>query len=101
MKPVTVHADAKDEWDHAIGYYESKVPGLGLVFHARVEQAIEKIQRQPQTWPRHADPRFRKYMLERFPFSIFYMERAENIWIVAIAHAKRRPQYWKVRTAPK
>ena len=43
MKPVAVHPQAKAEWDHAIGYYESKVSGLGLDFHAKVEQAIQKI----------------------------------------------------------
>jgi toxin ParE1/3/4 len=97
VKPVAVHPQAKTEWDHAIAYYESKVSGLGLDFHAKVEQAIQKIQQNPQMWPRHHDPRFRKYVLERFPYLIFYMERPEDIWIVAIAHAKRRPHYWRMR----
>ena len=97
MKPVFVHEDAKTEWDHAIAYYEAKVRGLGLDFHGRVERAIQKIQRNPQIWPRHRDPRFRKYLMERFPYLIFYMERAEDIWIVAVAHAKRRPGYWRKR----
>jgi toxin ParE1/3/4 len=101
VKPIFVHPRAKAEWDHAIGYYEAKVPGLGLDLHAKVEQAIQKIQRQPQVWPRHVDPRFRKYVLERFPYLIIYMERQDDIWIVAVAHAKRRPQYWEVRIPPR
>jgi toxin ParE1/3/4 len=98
VKPVVVHPDARAEWDHAIGYYESKVTGLGLDFHTKVEQALQKIQQAPQVWPRHRDPRFRKYVMERFPYLIFYMERAEDIWIMAVAHAKRRPDYWKWRS---
>lgn len=101
MKPLIVHPAARIEWEHAIVYYESKVPGLGLDLHTKVEQALQKIQQSPQMWPRHHDPRFRKYVLERFPYLIFYMERLESIWIVAIAHAKRRPDYWRVRTPPK
>ena len=100
MKPVIVHPEATTELDHAIAYYESKVSGLGLDFHAKVELAIHKIQQAPQMWPRHRDPRFRKYVLERFPYLIFYMERTETIWIVAIAHAKRRPGYWERRRPP-
>jgi toxin ParE1/3/4 len=97
VKPVLVHPQAKTELDETIAYYESKVAGLGLDFHASVERAIQKIQRNPRTWPPHTDARFRKYLLERFPYSVFYMERPEAIWIVAIAHAKRRPDYWRRR----
>ncbi len=74
--------------DEAIAFYESRLPGLGLDFHAKIEQAIQKIQRSPRTWPPHRDPKFRKYVLERFPYLIFYMERLIDIWIVAVAHAR-------------
>jgi len=100
VKPVIVHSQAKTELDHAISYYESRMTGLGLEFHAKVEQAFQKIQLNPQTWPRHSDPRFRKYVLERFPYLIFYMEQPAAIWIVAVAHAKRHPQYWRARRPP-
>ena len=100
MKPVLVHPKATTELDEAIVYYESKVTGLGLDFLASVEQAIQKIQNNPHTWPPHTDARFRKYLLERFPYSVFYMERPEAIWIAAIAHAKRRPDYWRRRKLP-
>ncbi|MGD1018726.1 MAG: type II toxin-antitoxin system RelE/ParE family toxin [Verrucomicrobiia bacterium] len=101
MKPLLVHPLAKAELDGAIAYYESKVSGLGLDFLASVEQAFRKIQQSPQAWPSHVDPRFRKYLVERFPYSIFYMQRPNAIWIAAIAHAKRRPDYWKQRAEPK
>jgi len=97
VKPVRVHPQAKAEWDHAIAYYESQIAGLGLEFHTKVEQAIPKIQQAPQTWPPHGVAPFRKYLLERFPYLIFYLERDQDIWIVAVAHAKRRPDYWKKR----
>jgi toxin ParE1/3/4 len=101
VKPVIVHPQAKAELNHAVGYYEYRIPGLGLAFLTKVEHAIQKIQQSPQTWPRHLEPQFRKYTLERFPYLIFYMERLEDIWIVAIAHAKRHPHYWKTRRPPK
>lgn len=101
MKPLLVHPQAKAELDGSIAYYESKVPGLGLDFLASVGQAFQKIQQRPQAWPPHIDPRFRKYLVERFPYSIFYMERPDVIWIAAIAHAKRRPDYWKRRSKTK
>jgi len=101
VKPLLVHPQAKAELDGAIAWYESKVPGLGLDFLASIEQALQRIQQTPQAWPPHVDSRFRKYLVERFPYSIFYMERPNAIWIAALAHAKRRPDYWKRRTEPK
>jgi plasmid stabilization system protein ParE len=41
--------------------------------------------------------RFRKMFLHRFPLSIVYVERGEEIVIVAVAHQRRRPGYWRRR----
>jgi toxin ParE1/3/4 len=101
VKPVIVHPLARTEWDKGIAYYEAQTPGLGLDFLAKVEEAFLKIQQHPQMWPPHTDPRFRKYVLERFPYLIFYWEQTDNIWIVAIAHAKRRPDFWMRRNQPR
>ena len=97
MKPLVVHPQAKAELDGAIAYYESRVTGLGVDFLDNIERAFQKIQQNPQAWPLYVDPRFRRYVLDRFPYSVFYIERLDAIWIVAVAHAKRRPDYWKRR----
>ena len=39
----------------------------------------------------------RRYVIRRFPFIIFYLEFETLIWVVAIAHGKRKPDYWKKR----
>jgi toxin ParE1/3/4 len=33
----------------------------------------------------------------RFPYLIFYTELEEVIWVIAIGHGKRKPNYWKER----
>ncbi|WP_339378699.1 hypothetical protein [Calothrix sp. NIES-2100] len=35
--------------------------------------------------------------MQRFPYLIFYTELEEVIWVIAIAHSKRKPNYWKQR----
>ena len=42
---------------------------------------------------------FRKHVLKRFSFNLFYQELDEFIWIAALAHQKRRPDYWIDRTS--
>jgi len=39
----------------------------------------------------------RRYLLQRFPFSVVYRVEARRILIVAVAHARRRPSYWRSR----
>jgi hypothetical protein len=35
--------------------------------------------------------------MQRFPFSVVYLDDPELIAIIAVAHTKRRPGYWKGR----
>lgn len=40
---------------------------------------------------------FRRAVLRRFPFSLIYSEEPTEIVIIAVAHQKRRPGYWRGR----
>lgn len=40
---------------------------------------------------------YRKFILNKYPYKIFYKNYPEIIVIVAIAHHKRKPNYWKSR----
>jgi len=39
----------------------------------------------------------RRVLLKRFPYFIVFFDWQDEIYIVAVAHAKRRPGYWKRR----
>jgi toxin ParE1/3/4 len=39
----------------------------------------------------------RKYLLRRFPYAVIYRVTDEAIEVVAVAHGRRRPGYWKTR----
>lgn len=97
MKPVIFHSQARVELDQAIAFYEEQQPGLGLDLQTAVERAVGTIQQHPQLGPHYKATEFRHYPLRRFPYVIFYAELKEAIWIVAIAHGKRRPAHWSRR----
>jgi hypothetical protein len=50
----------------------------------------------PGLYPRHLH-KTQRAVLDRFPFSIVYRELLDEIQIIAMAHAKRRPGYWAKR----
>ena len=97
MKPIRFHSTARIELDEAMAFYESRAKGLGLDLQTAVEMAVARIKQAPQSWPTHGRSGFRKMFVDRFPYTVFYFEFDECVWIAAIAHGKRRPGYWQER----
>lgn len=76
---------------------KGKKKGLGQDLQSKVEQAIREIRQNPQLGISYKQTDFRYWIVRRFPYVIFYMELEESIWIAAIAHGRRRPDYWRKR----
>lgn len=52
----------------------------------------------PQLFPRvKEDRRMRRVPVARFPYSVVYADGPDHVRIVAFAHAKREPGYWRHR----
>ena len=96
MRKVTFHEDAYAEMNEAGQYYEERSFGLGLSFLDAVEEAIEKILQSPAAYQLVGDE-VRYKLLNRFPYSVLYAIEQDRIRVVAIAHQKRRPGYWRYR----
>ena len=87
---------ALEEAQEAKAYYESEVDGLGKAFIAVIHSSIQEIKSYPcRSRLFHAN--YRRFLIERFPFGIIYRIEEDTIFVVAIAHLKRRPFYWKER----
>jgi toxin ParE1/3/4 len=97
MKNFIFHSEAKRELDNAIGYYEKQKIGLGLDLLSEIEQVLTKIKINPNLGKPYPIKGLRCCVIRRFPYIIFYTELEDFIWIVAIAHGKRKPNYWQNR----
>lgn len=93
---VFFHEAAEHELNEAADYYESQVKGLGHAFLNDVQLTIDFIQSNPESSPRILKV-VRKCVLRRFPYSILYSTKGSEIVILAVAHQKRRPYYWRSR----
>ncbi|WP_417534751.1 hypothetical protein [Marinobacterium stanieri] len=90
----TFHPAAEAELLESVGYYESKVSGLGGALIEEFEALARLIGQSPKGWQVQLQPDIRSAPLHRFPLSIIYREMAGEFQILAIAHHHRRPQYW-------
>jgi toxin ParE1/3/4 len=97
MKTVIIHEDAEQELKEAVQYYEARSQGLGAAFEETIYQAVQRIRENPTQYPFYKKLRVRKYSVERFPYVIFYGVFEDVIWIVAMAHGRRKPEYWTQR----
>lgn len=87
---------AQEEIRHAALFYEDCRDGLGQEFIDAIEAAFEHIQRHPTVW-RVLKGRFRRYLLQRFPYGVIYAVEGETIYVAAVMHLKRKPGYWVSR----
>ena len=95
-KPVRVHPAAEQEYLAALAWYRERSPITAEEFEGAVRQAVEKIREAPQRWPA-CFGNYRKYTLRQFPFAAIYEELLTETTILAIAHGRRRPGYWRGR----
>jgi hypothetical protein len=79
-------------------YYNQQAPGLGIDFLEEIEKTLKLIEESPQRWLFYEE-NIHKYNMRRFPFSIYYIfeKDFDQIIIIAVAHQKRKPGYWKQR----
>ncbi|MDR3569546.1 MAG: type II toxin-antitoxin system RelE/ParE family toxin [Syntrophobacteraceae bacterium] len=96
MRRVEFHPEAYREAEEARSWYEKNLPGLGMAFIDEVQMAVNSIIDNPDMWPPFGYGT-RRFFLRRFPFSVVYRHDATKIQIVAVAHQRRRPGYWKER----
>lgn len=96
MTGVTILREAEVELWEAVAYYEDKSHGLGLAFQTEVERSVQTIAEYPERWPVRADST-RRYLIHRFPYVVVYTYQGDHVWIVAVAHCRRRPAYWTDR----
>ncbi|MBI3769922.1 MAG: type II toxin-antitoxin system RelE/ParE family toxin [Deltaproteobacteria bacterium] len=98
-RSLRVQPEAETELVTAVEWYESKRRGLGLELLVAVDRALEELLRTPGRHPIwRRGHRFRRRIVQRFPYVIFFTSTESRVEVVAFAHAKRRPGYWLARS---
>jgi plasmid stabilization system protein ParE len=95
-KRFRFHPEARADFREALGWYRDRSPAVAAEFRIIVSEVIRDIVQAPHRWPKYLHGT-RRFPLHRFPFSIVYLDDPDVVSIVAVAHSKRRPGYWKRR----
>jgi plasmid stabilization system protein ParE len=96
LNPIEFHPDAAQEANDAVDYYDRLRSGLGDDFRAELDAALARIQQNPGLY-RVESGAIRVCPLHRFPYSVYYEELPDRIWVAAVGHQSRCPGYWSHR----
>lgn len=95
-RQVRLHPAARQALGEAAAYYDLEGAGLGAAFLDDFERAGEQIRLLPESSPlarKHAPQK----LMARFPYAVVYSLVGDDIFILAVAHGRRRPFYWQDR----
>lgn len=98
MTTITFNPLAEQELEDGASFYEEQSRGLGLEYLDEAQKAINLIIRYPEIGSTIEDS-VRSFILPKFPYSLIYSLLEDNqIRILAVAHHKRKPKYWRNRS---
>jgi len=90
------HPEAALEFEEAVRFYKERGRNLGKRFAREVKTTIRKIVATPDRW-RVLEADVRRCLVRVFPYSVLYTIEADYVLIIAVAHGKRQPGYWRHR----
>jgi plasmid stabilization system protein ParE len=93
---IDFHPEATSELEESANWYGERSRVAERGFLLGVESAIRKVENDPKRFP-HLDARHQACSVEAYPFQIIFRDDGGRIFIIAVAHAKRRPGYWRDR----
>jgi toxin ParE1/3/4 len=103
---VDLHPDALDELRKAARWYDSRRAGLGDELVESVSVCFLRLADDADAFPvwpgtPETSPPIRRALVETFPYAIAFEVHPDRVFVLAIAHAKRRPLYWLQRSDAK
>jgi len=96
MMNIIFLKEAQQEFLETISQYEAEQEGLGNRFIDEVARSLRWIAQNSQAC-RLRSAGYRRLNLRVFPYYIPYIIRQSNLWVLAIAHSSRKPEYWIAR----
>jgi toxin ParE1/3/4 len=101
MRSVRLLESAAAEAEEAAAWYEGQREGLGADFRKQLKVSLDALRRNPlpgSPWPgRLGDRGVKRTSMKRFPFFLVFVTVDAGCVVLAIAHHRRRPGYWRNR----
>jgi plasmid stabilization system protein ParE len=98
IRRVIIRPEAKRDLREAKAWYRNISRELGNDFVRRIDDAIALVQERPLAF-QIVQRTFRRILLHRFPYALFYHASESRIVVVAVLHQARDPGVLESREA--
>jgi plasmid stabilization system protein ParE len=88
--PLSLLDCAEADIDHAVGWYDRQLPGLGGSFYSQVARTLDAIERFPKSYPLDFAT-VRRAVTHRFPHAVYYRILPDAVQIIAILDCRLDP----------
>ena len=96
MKPWFFEEGAEADFAEALDFYREESDALAGRLYDEIHRLVSDVCAAPRLYRIVASP-VRRHLSEVFPYAVLYVEKPDLIVILAVAHFKRRPGYWRDR----
>lgn len=96
---VVLHPQADAEFLLAQQRYTDASPRLGGRFFDEITSVFRRVIEHPLRY-KQFDPPARRLFANGFPYAVIYVLKPDALWIIAVMHVRREPNYWKSRLDP-
>ena len=93
---VEFGARADAEYLEALVWYLERGLELAERFATEVERVTVLLEENPRLWA-EVEPGVRRALLHGFPYSLIFTIESDRVFVLAVAHQKRDPEYWRDR----
>ena len=93
---VRIHPAALEEAETATAWYRQRSSRAAEMFLDELDCAIERIGQHTEQYSSY-EFGTRRIVLRRFPYLVVFRQTSSGIEIIAVAHGRRRPGYWRDR----
>jgi plasmid stabilization system protein ParE len=97
MAEPIITAAAEADYLEGFLWYVERSAGVAERFEAEFARALAEIGASPHRFAGCGDNRHRRFLLRRYPYQVVYRVEVDRPVIIAVAHAKRKPLYWRDR----
>jgi plasmid stabilization system protein ParE len=92
MRDIALDENAKSDIAEAMAHYEAAQEGLGTEFLEALKQFLPCIAENPRIYT-VARARFRKAVMNRFPYIVCYQFDDRSLDVFGVIHAKRSKRH--------
>jgi plasmid stabilization system protein ParE len=93
---VVILPDAEAEIGGAFQWYSDRDASTAHAFRTEAFECIDALAHSATRWKQNDDGT-RRVLLRQFPYTVFYEVDGDVVFVIAVAHQRREPGYWRKR----